>query len=193
MSRPYALMIDPGHGGKDPGAVNERLRVNEKDIVLAVGLLTRRCAIRGDYLYMPYMTRDEDVFVGLQERCEKAKFQEVQAFLSIHTNARPARGKYGLEIEAWCYRGSKRGRGLAQTMIDYLSIHLSELIPFYSRGVKEGGFYVLRKTPMPAVLVELGFLSDNEEAVFLQDKDTQKKMALALAEGAEYFLEGGDL
>jgi len=110
MSRPYSLMIDPGHGGKDPGAVNKRLGEKEKDIVLEIGLLTRRYAMREDYLYMPYMTRSCDKFVSLQGRCEKAKLYGVQAFLSIHTNARPSRGKYGIEIEAWCFPGSKRGR-----------------------------------------------------------------------------------
>jgi len=193
MSRPYSLMIDPGHGGKDPGAVNKRLGVKEKDIVLEIGLLTRRYAMREDYLYMPYMTRSCDKFVSLQGRCEKAKLYGVQAFLSIHTNARPSRGKYGIEIEAWCFPGSKRGRQFAQTIIDYLKLHLSEMVPFYSRGVKEGRFVVLRDTPMPAVLVELGFLSDNEEAVFLQDKDNQRLFARALADGSEYFLEGGGL
>jgi len=186
-------MIDPGHGGKEPGAVNKHHGLNEKDIVLSVGLLTRRFAIKGDYLYMPYMTRDDDYFVSLQERCDTAKLMGAQAFMSIHTNARPLRGKHGIELEVWCYPGSRRGREFAKTVIDFLEVQLSERIPFYSRGVKERAFYVLRHTPMPAVLVELGFLSDNEEAIFLNDRENQKIISWALADGAEYFLEGGEL
>jgi len=193
MPRPYRVLIDPGHGGKDPGALNKKLGIKEKDIVLSIGNIMQSFVIRNDYLFKPYMTREEDVFISLKERCEMAKYLRVNVFLSIHTNARPMKGKYGIEIEAWCFPGSKKGRGFAQTLIDYLKISLTEMIPFYDRGVKEKAFYVLKHTPMTAALVELGFISDNEEALFLDDRDTQNKMAIALADGCEYFLEGGEI
>lgn len=193
MSRPYGAFIDPGHGGRDPGAVNKSLGIKEKDINLNIGLLMRRCVIRGDYLYMPFITRDDDYYVSLQARCDKAKLYGVQAFLSIHCNARERKGKSGIELEIYHARGSKRGAQLAEIVLEHVFDATSKLIDCFNRGVKEKNFYVLAHTPMPAALIELGFITDDEEARFLNERKNQRTIAKALSEGVEYFLEGGSL
>jgi N-acetylmuramoyl-L-alanine amidase len=188
---PYRLCIDPGHGGKDPGAVNKDLNILEKKINLAVGLLMRGYAFSGDYLFDTYMTRHKDEFVSLRDRCGKAWSWKAHAFLSIHTNARPMRGKPGVEIETYHYPGSKKGEEFATTVQEILMRDVSKISEVIGRGVKPGKYYVLKHTKMPAVLVELGFLSDNEEALFLSAVANQEVMAKSLCEAAETFLEGG--
>ncbi|MBA7513312.1 Sporulation-specific N-acetylmuramoyl-L-alanine amidase [subsurface metagenome] len=190
-SRPYRLCIDPGHGGKDPGAVNKELGIQEKKINLAVALFMRGYIYTGDYLFDAYMTRHQDYFISLRDRCGKALAWETNAFLSIHTNARPMRGIPGLEIETYHYPGSKKGEEFAAIVQEALIKDVGEISKVIDRGEKEGKYYVLKHTKMPAILVELGFLSDNEEALFLSTIDNQKLMATSLCEAAELFLEGG--
>ena len=189
--RAYRLIIDPGHGGGDPGAVNKKLKIMEKDITLAVSLIMREYCWTGDYLFESYMTRRKDEFISLKERCKKAKFWKVDAFMSIHCNARYCKGKPGVEIEIFHCPRSKRGREFANITLGLLLGEVRKATEVISRGVKEKGFFVLKHTSMPAILVELGFISDDEEALFLNDSINQKMMAKTLLESAELFLEGG--
>lgn len=188
--RPYKVMIDPGHGGKDPGAVNRNLVILEKDINLSVANYLKRIVFEGDYLYETWSTRREDVFVSLKERCNKANVFKANAFLSIHCNARPKVGKHGLEVEVFHAIGSKKGKEFAAIALDYLADESGKIIKVIRRRVLARNFYVLKNTSMPAILVELGFLPDHEEALFLNNKINQKIMARALAEATEHFLEG---
>jgi len=201
--RYYRLMIDPGHGGSDPGAVNKRLNIKEKDINLAVGLYMFDRILLGDYLSKPFITRTKDEFVPLWGRTNLSKLWGVHAFMSIHTNARYKKGVPGIEIEVLHYKNSKRGIQFANITLGILLNEVGKNTKVISRGVKIGrrwdnkkkewkDFYVLKHTPMPAIIVELGFISDDEEALFLKEPTNQKMMAGALAEASEVFLEGGD-
>lgn len=191
--RPYKLTIDPGHGGRDPGAVNTELGIMEKDINLGVSQLMRKIIAQGDYLYESFATRCEDVYVSLGDRVLASSIWGVDAFLSIHCNSRPRPGKHGLEIEAYHFPGSKLGAEYAQHLTDYLADALKDEIECFNRGAKLARFYVLRKTKMPAALIELGFLCDKEEALFLNKKKNQRIIANALVEASEHFLEGGGI
>ena len=188
---PYRLCIDPGHGGKDPGAVNKELNILEKQINLAVALLMRSYAFKGDYLFDTYTTRHKDEFITLRDRCGKALSWKAHAFLSIHTNARPMKGRHGVEIETYHYPSSRKGEEFAGIVQEGLLEDVGKIFDVIDRGVNPGNYYVLRHTQMPAVLVELGFLSDNEEALFLSAIANQEVMAKSLCEAAETFLEGG--
>jgi len=151
----------------------------------------RGYAYTGDYLFDAYMTRHKDEFVSLRDRCAKASSWKADAFISIHTNARPMRGRHGIEIEVYHYPGSKKGEDLATMAKETLIRDVSKAFEVIDRGVKEGKYYVLKHTKMPAMLVELGFLSDNEEALFLSAVANQQIMATSLCEAAEVYLEGG--
>ena len=101
------------------------------------------------------------------------------------------RGKPGVEIETYYYPGSKKGEEFAAMVQEALIKDVGEISEVIDRGVKGRRYYVLKHTKMPAILVELGFLSDNEEALFLSAITNQEVMARSLCEGAETYLEGG--
>lgn len=192
-NRPYRVMIDPGHGGKDPGAVSKIHNIKEKDVNLSVAKYLELEALRGDYLFETHTTRTGDSYRSLPNRCWQSEYWHVNAFLSIHCNARPLRGKEGIEIEVYHAVGSIPGSEFANITLGLLLSEVEKKTKVISRGVKERGFYVLKHTSMPAILVELGFLSDPEEAVILADKKNQRIMAKAMVEATELFLEGGGI
>jgi len=192
-----SVMIDAGHGGRDPGAINKQLGFKEKDIVLKVAEYLAFELIESYPNIVPFLTRKEDEYISLKERCAKAdcvvfedlSIKPADIFLSVHTNARLLKGKYGLEIETYHYRGSVLGKKLASVVQKNL-VAEGTMMNTIDRGVKTALFYVLRRTRMPAVLVELGFLSDLEEAIILSSDCHQKKMGKILAKSInEFFRE----
>lgn len=155
------LIIDPGHGGHDPGAEGNGLR--EKDVVLTWGHLLARFfeANFGEFGFTT-MTRPTDKFISLEERCEIANSGSdmadaifPHAFLSLHCNSND--GIPGLGMEVYHYPGSELGLDLATRIHDKWP-HPNK------RGVKTAGFYVLKHTKIPAVLVEIGFINNAIEA-----------------------------
>ncbi len=193
MNKPYKVMIDPGHGGdRHPGAVNTRLNLLEKHINLSVcrDILGISCA--GDYLFEPKMTRVSDISISLKERCEFANGVKADAFVSVHCNARYTH-RPGIEIETYHYPGSMKGNNLASLIQQGLLEDVGKIGDVVDRGVKQKAFYVLKHTIMPAALVELGFITDDDEALFLNNPKNQKVMAKAIADAIELFLEGGGI
>ena len=181
------IMVDPGHGGKDSGAVNTKKRLNEKDINLDVGLYLGKY-LRDKLGQVSTLTRAFDEFVPLRTRCTLANEWNADYFISLHTNARPRKGKYGIEFETYYCAGSEKGEELADAIQKKLLLLVEPSIVVHDRGIKKGRYYVLRHTKMPAVLVEMGFLSDNEEAEWLRQVTSQKLLAEAIAEGFFSFI-----
>lgn len=205
----WSIVIDPGHGGRHPGAVNKRYNITEKLINLCVGWEMKKYVQDNIPELLALRTRKDDTYVSLRDRCRFANdwFEEtangrkkIDAFISIHTNARLLKGRYGLEIETFHFRGSEEGRALAYCIQDTLFNRSMKFgVSVIDRGVKIGqrrgkdgelkDFYVLRETHMPAVLVELGFLSDDEEAQLLIKPENQEIMAKAIIDGVVQWLE----
>ena len=183
------VVIDPGHGGTDLGAVSND--VLEKDVNLGVALKLRKYVIQGAYPFLPFLTRGDDCFVSLKKRCDIANEAKASLFISLHCNARPMRGREGIEIETYHYPGSCVGEAVASVLFNFLFQAIDEYYTCIPRGIKQGNYYVLRKTTMPAVLVEMGFLTDPEEATWLKRPMNQQLLARALAEGIKISLEGG--
>jgi len=199
------IMIDAGHGGKDPGAVNPVYGVTEKEVNLAVATyLEAELKLSHPFHITTFMSRDTDIFVSLKNRCAIANLPVISLkrpadlFLSIHTNAREVKGKYGLEIETYYYRGSMKGKRFAEAIQKAL-VSSDNSIPTINRGVKVGerwskkrerymSFYVLKHTKMPAVLVELGFLSDTEECIYLSNSRNQKIIGQVLSDALSGFI-----
>lgn len=215
------VVIDPGHGGKDPGAIGAN-KVKEKDVVLAVSLKL------GDLIKKNYpdvkviYTRSTDDFIGLAERATVANKAKADLFISIHSNVAGNSSARG--FEAWVLGLHKSQAALNVAKLENSSIlmedgHSSKYEAFdpsdpdayiglsmrqnvfldqslmfadqivkdavntihvKSRGVKQAGFVVLYRTTMPAVLIELGFLSNAEEEKFLGNKDGQTKLATTI-------------
>ena len=170
------VVIDPGHGGHDSGAVGNG--VKESALVLSIGRRVRD-------LLKPHaevlMTRESDHFVSLSARCHMANDADCDIFVSLHANSAINTDAQGVETFT---SGSDASRKLA-TFI--LNRHL-EAVEQKSRGVKKANFYVIRNTRMPAVLHEFGFVSNVGEAAILDNTANQEKMARALADGVlDYF------
>ena len=169
---PYSIMLDAGHGGRDPGAVyNGR---QEKDdtlaLTLAVGEILQGRGI--DVLY----TRSTDVYESPYQKAMEANEAGADFFVSIHRNSYPTDNTVS-GVETLVYDKS----GLKLQMAENINEQL-EAIGFVNLGVKERpGLVVLRRTRMPAVLVEAGFInSDTDNQLFDENFDD---IALAIAEG----------
>ena len=169
---PYSIMLDAGHGGKDPGAVyNGR---QEKDdalaLTLAVGEILQERGV--DVLY----TRTTDIYESPYQKAMEANAAGVDFFVSIHRNSYPTDNAVS-GVESLIYDKSGIKLEMAENINDQL-----ESIGFVNLGVKERpGLVVLRRTKMPAVLVEAGFInSDTDNQLFDENFD---EIALAIAEG----------
>lgn len=169
---PYTIMLDAGHGGRDPGAVyNGR---QEKDdtlaLTLAIGELLQERGL--DVLY----TRTTDVYESPYQKAMEANQAGADFFISIHRNSSPEPNTYS-GVESLVYDKS----GIKLEMAENINEQL-EAVGFTNLGVKERpGLVILRRTRMPAVLVELGFInSDTDNMLF---DNNFNDIALAIAEG----------
>ena len=172
----FVQVLDPGHGGHDPGAVANGLR--EKDLTLKIALYTR------DYIHelyegvKVYLTRDKDVFVSLSDRAAFANRLNADHFCSIHINAGGGEG-----FESYIYNGSYSSKPKTQALRNVLHDTIVAETKFANRGKKEANLAVLRETKMPAVLTENGFIDNKDNADFLKSDANLRKIALAHANG----------
>jgi N-acetylmuramoyl-L-alanine amidase len=166
------VVIDPGHGGYDRGGVPGQ-RIAEKDKTLDVALRLRRVLQTGGYNVI--MTRDQDFFVPLGTRVAIANSYPNATFVSIHFNCSTRIGANG--IETYYYRSDSAGLAA--------SIHRNVVAsaPTENRGIRRRGFFVLRKTSIPSVLVECGFLTNPTEAGYAQNASYRQKLAEEIAAG----------
>ncbi len=219
------IVIDPGHGGKDPGAMDNGVR--EKDVNLAVGLeLQRALTAKG---YNVVMTRDTDIYLKLQERTDIANNVNADLFVSVHVNALPnKKSMTGFEIYIMALPTDKdamnlakienreyvEGKGMDTANVDRRTEMLlrilgdmqqnnkiSESTDFaamlYNAGVRGGlqmrrvaqaPFFVLRGAGMPAVLLEIGFVTNANESRLLMTQPYQQRIAAAMSEGIANYI-----
>lgn len=177
------IAIDAGHGGTDTGAVNQPVGIAEKDITLAISQKLKTILEAGGHTIL--MTRDEDVFVGLGRRAQLANQAATEIFVSIHCNSSENTSATGIE-SYHDLQASPAEQVLAN------KVHESLIAAFPShknRGVKKENFAVLRETQMPACLIEVEFISNNQQAEFLCDTDNQEQIAQAIAAGVEVYFQ----
>lgn len=167
------IVIDAGHGGHDRGGV-PGIRYSEKIYALDVAKrLSARLQAAG---YRTVMTRSGDYFVSLSGRCAIANRTSNAIFVSVHFNAAPRRGADGVETY---YYGSSAAKLAAAVHKRVVSAAGTE-----DRGVRRRGFYVLRNTRCPAILVEGGFLSNPTEGARIAGSATHRqRLADAMASG----------
>ena len=166
------IVVDAGHGGYDRGGVPGQ-RISEKDKCLDVAQRLKRILQAQGYRVV--MTRDSDVFIPLGTRCAIANNYRGASFVSIHFNCASRVGANG--IETYYYRGDSAGLAA--------SIHRNvvSISPSENRGIRRRGFYVLRKTAIPSVLVECGFLTNPTEGRLALSADYRQKLAEQIARG----------
>ena len=169
---PITVVIDAGHGGHDRGGIPGQ-RVAEKDMNLDVALRLRNVLSASGYRVV--MTRSSDVFVPLGGRVAIANSYRNAVFVCIHFNATGRSGASGIET----YFYSRDSLPLASAIHYYVTGGA----PSANRGVRRRGYYVLRRTSIPAVLVECGFLTNPTEAAYAQSASYRQKLAEEIAAG----------
>jgi N-acetylmuramoyl-L-alanine amidase len=214
------VVIDPGHGGENPGARGPGGTL-EKDVALSIARRLRAELVNARGLTV-FLTRDRDLDVGLDERTAIANNYKADLFVSIHANASRARGAKGSEVYFLSYQasddesrwvaqnegaaesapGATPGSDLSLILWDMAQAeHLEESSALASRiqeelavvtgsegrGVKQAPFRVLVGAAMPAILVEVAFISNPDEEKLLASEAYQAKIAASLARGIERF------
>ncbi|GGG67017.1 N-acetylmuramoyl-L-alanine amidase family protein [Paenibacillus radicis (ex Gao et al. 2016)] len=176
----YRIMIDAGHGGKDPGAPGSS-GIEEKNSNLAIAQKVYDL-LRNDPMFEPRMTRTDDSFVELDERAAMANDWKADVMLSIHGNSYESGNISGTET----YYRYENGLPLA------MAIHqkVVEAMGFEDRGVRENHLKVLSLSEMPAILVETGYLTNTAEEAVLLSEAGQNKAAKAIVDGLKQYFKG---
>ena len=173
------VIIDPGHGGKDSGAIGIG-GVLEKDVILPISKRITEVLERNGIQVI--MTRDSDYFVTLPGRVTMAERANADVFVSIHANSAGANRPEVSGLETYHYDSGLR---LAQIVHSKILQSLN----VRDRKVRKARFYVLRKTSMPSILVETGFLTGRDDAAKLRTSAYQNQMADAIAQGILQYLK----
>lgn len=175
------IVLDPGHGGHDPGAVGPT-GLREADVVLDVARRARLLFDAGGHDCR--LTRDADAYVTLETRADFANRLGADLFVSIHCNAAESRDAHG--TETWYYEGSDVGEQIATLT----QSHLLQRCGRRDRGIKATrSFSVLRRTRMPAVLVELAFISNRGEEYRLRHEGFRSLAAVAVYDAVNEWAE----
>lgn len=218
------IVIDPGHGGKDPGAIG-RFGEYEKEAVLDISKRLKK--ILENKGIKIRMTRVKDEFITLQKRTEIASRSKADLFVSIHANSSPVRSVHGFEVYTAKYLGykernsgqrktnqrlmfnhlaMKRGasdlnnivsdmiythkQSHSETLAKQLSRSTAKRIKTRNRGEKKSNFFVVKNTLIPAILIEVGFLSNPKESKLLQTGTYRQRVARGIAESIMDYAHG---
>ncbi|MCX5708939.1 MAG: N-acetylmuramoyl-L-alanine amidase [Candidatus Omnitrophica bacterium] len=218
------VIIDPGHGGKDPGTPG-RSGMPEKDIVLDIA--KRLSGILKSYGVETVLTRSSDNFIPLEKRAALTENSQADLFISIHANANNARSLSGFEVYCISPEISDYKRALSSARSSSLDLDKASLASpdmnlkailwdmtyTYNRGeaiqlsrdicqsigasvdtriigVKKANYCVLRGAYIPAILVEVGFLSNRKEEQLLNDPDYRQKIAEGIRRGIQDYAQG---
>ncbi|MCD7825835.1 MAG: N-acetylmuramoyl-L-alanine amidase CwlD [Clostridiaceae bacterium] len=189
------IVIDPGHGGVDPGKVGIN-GAYEKEINLGISIFLKEALEKKGCQVI--MTREEDAglyqegdsnkkIADLQKRIEIMDQEEADLVVSIHQNSFSGENTKGAQV--FYHTGSVEGEKLAKILQTQLA---NSLDPDNHRQAKANSeYYILKNTKKTAVIVECGFLSNSEEAEKLCDQSYQKEVAWAIAQGVCDYLENG--
>ncbi|MEZ3506845.1 MAG: N-acetylmuramoyl-L-alanine amidase, partial [Lachnospiraceae bacterium] len=170
----HMVVLDAGHGGEDGGTVEQA--ATEKEINLAVVLKLKE--LLEEQGIRVVLTRDKDIFMKLEERVQIANGEKADLFISIHCNYYEKDSSiYGLE----CYycKSGEEGKHYAEKIMETIE----ESKNIVSRNVKPADYYILKNTTVPAVLVEIGYLSNYNERNQLMSEEYQEKLAGELVKG----------
>ena len=182
------VVIDPGHGGIDSGAIGIN-GTYEKDVVLNIALeiLKLNKSLFDNELDI-YLTRYKDTLISLSDRSRLAKSLDADVFVSLHCNASQNTSR-GMEVYVHNYDSpnSKTSIALGVSILN----ESTQKLGFEKRGVKYANFQVLRETSSgyPSVLVEMGFMTNSDEADYFLEARNIKAMALAVLMGVVDYLD----
>ncbi|OQA17523.1 MAG: N-acetylmuramoyl-L-alanine amidase LytC precursor [bacterium ADurb.Bin363] len=182
------IVIDPGHGGRDTGAINSSMGLQEKDINLDIALRVEQLLIKAGYNVILTRMTDRDLTwdgspdrMELEARTDVANNLKASVFVSIHNDS-----SCNKDLNGTCTYYYKD--------IDYdlaciLQKHLIAQGGLKNRGIKRSDFYVLKHTDMPAVLLEIAFMSNKGNALLLMTSEFRDKVAVGICNGLMEYLE----
>ncbi len=209
------IVIDPGHGGKDPGAVSQAR--HEKQIVLSLSKILRDLLVKKGYNVR--LTRETDVHIPIRKRTQFATDQKADLFISIHANGSTHRKAAGIEtyylalasdesaritamrenagaeynmkeLEALAGRILKESKSTeSRRLAELIQAQLTSGKQVKNRGVKRAPMVILIDAKVPAVLVEVGFISNPTEGKKLTTKVYQRQLATSIAKGIEQYIK----
>jgi N-acetylmuramoyl-L-alanine amidase len=219
------IVIDPGHGGKDPGAIGKS-GLREKNVTLRISKLLKK-SLKKKTGAKVILTRTRDVYIPLEERTAIANTNNADLFISIHVNASPKRKASGIETyyldvsnDRRTIQVAARENAASAKAVGDLQYILKDLMRTANRndssalatniqnslvktlrkkyrgvnanGVKGAPFYVLVRTNMPSILVEVSFISNAKEEKRLKSEKYLEQIALGITEGVLAFMSGKD-
>lgn len=177
----FKVVIDPGHGGKDPGATGAS-GLYEKDFTLSLAEKV------GELLEMEsqikvYMTREDDTFLSAKERFRPKFANKIDAdlFISIHGNTYADPSISGTQSFYYHINSKPLAKSIHQNIVNTTG--------FIDRGVERENYFVLKDTNMPAVLLEIGYLTNPEEEQKMLSGEFQELVAAAIRDGVKGYLE----
>ena len=215
------IVLDPGHGGRDPGAIGPS-GLREKDVVLNIAKRLRKKLEK--WGFEVFLTRERDMYLPLEERTAIANTKDADLFVSIHANASRKRGARGIEtyildfptdeeaMELAARENAISTKKLTDLQIILYSLRLNAMVnesgrlahdvqgsmcdnlnhgksSHPDRGIKQAPFIVLMGARMPAILVEVSFISNRAEERRLRSRTYQDKIASAIAEGLNNYID----
>ena len=189
------IVVDPGHGGRDPGKIGVS-GVPEKEINLEVS--KRLAMVLGQMGVAVILTRDTDIDLSdsstpgwhgkkrqdLSRRADMANTRDADLYISVHCNAFPSSREHGAQVF------SHPESGQSKILADCIQKEMTTILGNTKRQAKQVDYYALRKAKMPAAIVEIGFVTNPEEDKLLQDPLYQSKVAWSIAAGIVKYYSG---
>lgn len=171
---PLVVVIDAGHGGKDPGQLSRNTA--EKDIVLNI---SNQLSLLSDNKIKFILTRDDDTFTSLEDRVNFINAQNADLVISLHCNAHSDGAING--VEAYYYEEND----FKDQSYQYSEILLENQMDLFSknRGIKTANMYILKQINSPGIVLELGFITNENDKTILMNSENQKEIALSIFEG----------
>lgn len=219
----HRIVIDPGHGGKDPGAINRKFKIYEKNLTLDIAKKLKKI-IKQHSTYEVILTREDDRYISLEERTAIANSKKADLFISIHLNSAPRKGARGVETfylsfasDPWAIRVAAQENATSTKNISEMKSILEQIVKntkiseskilsnciqknivtqlrkkyrkINNLGVKKAPFYVLVGARMPAVLAEVSFLSNSQEAKRLKSSTYRYSIANGIYYGIMSYIK----
>ncbi|MCR8660628.1 N-acetylmuramoyl-L-alanine amidase [Paenibacillus endoradicis] len=180
----YHIVLDAGHGKQDPGFVNSKLGLFEKTFNLSA-VLKIKAELEKNSKIVVHLTRSDDTFLELNERVAFAEKipglnKKADIFISVHANGFTTSSPNGTE--------TYYSRANSKKLAEIIHPRVLAAVGLNDRGVKTAGFRVIKDTTMPAILLEVGFMSNDNDAKVIFNEAIQKKLAVEVAAGVKEYL-----
>lgn len=173
----YKIVIDAGHGGHDPGASGVSGK-DEKEFTLSISQIIYNLLAKEPH-FEPYLTRSDDTFIELKERAFYANDLNADVFISIHGNTFTDPKVKGTETYYWTEQ--------SQLLADTIHKHIVESTGFADRGVRKSDWIVLANSEVPAVLAEIGYMTNKAEEQTMLSKAGQERIAKAIVNAIKQY------